>query len=162
MSSHFDNRYLIVLSAFLIQVVMVGCMFAYGVFFKALEADLNWSRTTLSATYSISFLVIGVLGILAGRFSDRFGPRWVLRIAGVLFGLGYALMYFISSPWQMYLFYGLLVGAGISAHDVVLLSTVARWFDKRRGIMTGIVKIGAACGQMTIPLLAVVLIDHFG
>ena len=162
MSSRFDSRYLIVLSAFLIQIVMVGCMFAYGVFFKAMEADLHWSRTALSATYSISFLIIGVLGIVAGRLSDRFGPRGVLRIAGVFFGLGYALMYFVSSPWQMYLFYGLLVGAGISAHDVVLLSTVARWFDKRRGLMTGIVKIGAACGQMTIPLLAVVLIGNFG
>jgi MFS family permease len=161
MSNRFDSRYLIVGSAFLTQIVMVGCMFAYGVFFKAIEADLGWSRTTLSATFSISFLVIGVLGMIAGQLSDRFGPRWILRIAAVLFGLGYALMYFVSSPWQMYLFYGVLVGAGISVHDVVILSTVARWFDKRRGMMTGIVKIGAACGQMTIPLLAVTLIAYF-
>jgi MFS family permease len=161
-SRKLDSRYLIVGSAFVIQGVMVGSMFAYGVFFKELEIELGWSRTALSAAFSVSFLVMGVSGIIAGRLSDRIGPRAVLSAAGLLFGAGYALMFFMSSPWHMFILYGLFVGVGLGAHDVVTLSTVARWFDKRRGMMTGVVKIGTACGQMSIPLLVVALIAQFG
>jgi MFS family permease len=162
MSKRLDGRYLIVASAFVTQGVMVGSMFAYGVFFKELEADLGWSRTVLSAAFSTSFLVMGAAGIMAGRISDRIGPRKVLSAAGLLFGAGYALMFFMSSPWHLFVFYGLFIGAGLSAHDVVTLSTVARWFDKRRGMMTGVVKIGTGCGQMIIPLIVVALIAQFG
>ena len=162
MTERFDRRYLIVAGGFCIQGVMVGCLFAYGVFFKVLESDLGWSRTTLSMGFSLSFVVMGVVGMVAGRLSDRIGPRWVLSVAGLAFGLGLALLSRMSVPWHLYLFYGLLVGAGLSTHDVVTLSTVARWFDKRRGLMTGIVKIGTACGQMTIPLVAAVLIADVG
>ncbi len=105
---------------------------------------------------------MGAFAIAGGRLADRFGPRGVLVVAGVCTGAGYGLMYFMSAPWQLFLLYGLLVGIGLSAHDVVTLSTIARWFKHRRGMMTGVVKTGTACGQIAIPLLATALIAQFG
>jgi len=162
LSTKFDSRYTIVAAAFLIQAVVIGGMFAYGVFFKVLETELGWSRTLLSASSSLAFLVMGVFAILGGRLSDRFGPRWVLSITGLSFGLGYGLMSFMQAPWQLFVLYGVLIGLGLSTHDVVTLSTVARWFERRRGMMTGVVKVGTACGQIIIPLLAAALITAFG
>ena len=137
-------------------------MFAYGVFFKVLETELGWSRTLLAGSSSLAFLVMGVFAMLGGRLSDRFGPRWVLSVSGLCFGLGYALMYFLDAPWQLFILYGGLIGLGLSTHDVVTLSTVARWFQRRRGLMTGVVKVGTACGQIIIPLAATALIAAFG
>jgi MFS family permease len=37
-----------------------------------------------------------------------------------------------------------------------------RWFVKKRGIMTGIVKVGTGAGQLTIPLAASILITSYG
>lgn len=68
----------------------------------------------------------------------------------------------LTSPWQLYLFWGLLIGIGLSTHDVITLSTVARWFPRQRGLMSGIVKVGTGCGQMTIPLLAAALVASLG
>jgi len=68
----------------------------------------------------------------------------------------------MSAPWQLYAFYGVLVGAGMSTHDVVTLSTVARWFRQRRGLMTGIVKAGTGTGQFVLPLVASSLIAFIG
>lgn len=158
----FDHRYTIVAAAFLIQAVIIGSMFAYGVFFKVLEAELGWSRTLLSASSSLSFIVMGTLAIVGGRLSDRFGPRWVLSASGLCFGLGYALMYYMTAPWQLFVLFGVMVGIGLSTHDVVTLSTVARWFKHRRGIMTAVVKVGTACGQIIFPLLATLLIAALG
>ena len=50
----------------------------------------------------------------------------------------------------------------MGTHDVVTLSTVARWFDQRRGIMTAVVKVGTAAGQVTIPPIAAILIISYG
>jgi MFS family permease len=68
----------------------------------------------------------------------------------------------LSAPWQIYLFYGVLFGMGLSSADVIALSTTARWFVRRRGIMTGIVKVGTGAGQFLIPLAASMLIARLG
>ena len=97
-----------------------------------------------------------------GQAGDRFGPRALLTAAGILFGLGYALLFQMEAAWELYLYYGLMVGVALAAHDVITLSTVTRWFLSRRGLMTGIVKAGAGCGQVIMPLIAAALIAGLG
>jgi MFS family permease len=63
----------------------------------------------------------------------------------------------LNEPWQLYLIWGVMVGIGLSTHDVVTLSTVARWFPRRRGLMSAIIKVGTGCGQMTIPVCVALL-----
>jgi len=157
-----DSRMLIVVGSFVTQFTVIGCLFAYGVFFTALEAELGWSRTLLSVSTSLAFLISGCLAIVAGRLSDRFGPRWVLTASGVVFGCGYALLSTAQEPWHMVLLFGVFLGIGMCTTDVVTLSAVARWFTARRGVMTAIVKIGTACGQVIMPLVAALVIAAFG
>ncbi len=152
----------VVVGAFLVQLTIIGCMFAYGVFFPALEAEFGWSRTFLSACSSLSFFVMGSGAILGGRLSDRFGPRGVLTATGLIFGVGYALLSQMTEPWQLLLLFGLFIGLGLSTHDVVTLSTIAGWFPNRRGTMSGLVKSGTAVGQVLIPLSASALIVVVG
>jgi MFS family permease len=152
----------VVSAAFLIQSVVIGMMFGYGVFFKVLEEELGWSRTLLSGASSLSILVMGVFAILAGQLTDRFGPRWVLAATGLTTGIGYVLMSGMTSPWQLLVCYGLLVGLGFATHDVVTLSTVSGWYPFRRGLMTGIVKAGSGFGQIIVPLLVTFLLATCG
>lgn len=161
-TSHSDNRFMIVLGACLTQFTTIGLLFSYGLFFKTFEAEFGWSRTLLSSCTSIAFLVMGILAIYGGRLADRYGPRIVLGVTGALGGLGYVLMAQISQPWQLVAIFGLFIGVGMSSHDVVTLSTIARWFDKRRGTMTGIVKVGTAAGQFAVPLIAAFLMIQYG
>jgi len=156
------NRAPIVLGASLVQFTVIGGVFAYGVFFSALETELGWSRTIMSACTSLAFLTMGLLAIIAGRLNDRFGPRWVLVASGSIYGCGYALLSTVNEPWQAILLFGLAIGIGMASHDIVTLSTIARWFDTKRGRMTGVVKVGTACGQIIVPLVAALLIAEFG
>jgi MFS family permease len=154
--------YNIVAAGFVIQAVSIGALFAYGVFFKEFQAEFGWSRATISGASSLAFFIMGAVGILAGRLNDRIGPRILIAAAGSSLGIGYLLLSRIQAPWQLYLLYGILVGIGFSTHDVITLSTVARWFVKRRGMMSGIVKIGTGCGQLAVPLIATALIAAYG
>lgn len=158
----FFYGYVIAAACFGIQGVGVGTYTAFGVFFKPLLNEFDWTRATLSGAQSLVLLIMGVLGILVGRLNDRLGPRIVVTVTGFLFGLGLLLMSGLSNLWQLYLFYGLIVGMGMSSVDVIALSTTARWFVRRRGMMTGIVKVGTGAGQMIIPLVASMFIAGFG
>jgi len=157
-----DKRYLIVLGAVLVQAITIGCVFASGVFFTVLEAEFGWSRTLLSIATSIAFFNMGIFAIGAGRLTDKFGPRGILIFTAITTGFAYVMMYFLSAPWQLLAIYGLFVSLGLATHDVVPLSTVARWFPRRRGMMSGIVKVGTAFGQMSIPIIAVAFITAVG
>jgi len=154
--------YNIVGAGFIIQGICYGAMFTYGLFFKEFEAEFGWSRAMISGASSLSFFIGGVLGIPAGRLNDKLGPRALATGASVLFGLGYLLLSWLRSPWQLYLFYGLLVAVGYGAFDIITLSTVARWFVRRRGMMSGIVKTGTGSGQFVLPLFTAALIAACG
>jgi len=154
--------YNIVASGFVIQGVCIGAMFTYGVFFKEFQAEFGWSRAMISGASSLAFLIMGTVGILAGRLNDKIGPKVLIVASGISLGLGYLFMSRLQTPWQLYLLYGLLAGIGFSTHDVITLSTVARWFVKRRGMITGIVKVGTGLGQLIVPLIATALIASYG
>lgn len=161
-SKTLDPRYAVVAGACLTQFMVIGLLFSYSLFFKTFEDEFGWSRTTLSAAASLSFLMMGVLATFFGHLGDRFGPRPVLATTGLLTGLGFALISQVSAPWHLFLIFGLLISVGMSTHDVITLSTVARWFKRRRGMMTGVVKTGTAVGQMLMPLAAALLIADIG
>ena len=162
MRSRYFYGYNIVAAGFTIQAVCIGAMFAYGVFFKEFQAEFSWSRATISGASSLAFLIMGSVGILAGRLNDRIGPRVLIVTSAGFLGLGYLLMSRLQTPWQLYVMYGVLAGIGFSTHDVITLSTVARWFVKRRGVMSGVVKVGTGFGQLLGPMIATLLLANFG
>ena len=69
--------------------------------------------------------MMGVLAFFAGRLSDIYGPRPVLAISGIAYGIGYILLSQVTQPWQILLIFAVFVGLGMGTHDVVTLSTVA-------------------------------------
>lgn len=162
MKTRYFYGYNIVAAGFLVQAMCIGAMFTYGLFFKEFEIEFGWSRAVVSAASSMAFFVMGAGAVLAGMLNDRIGPRLILTVSGISMGIGYMLMSQLSVPWQLHLLYGLLVGIGLSTHDVITLSTVARWFVKRRGMMSGVVKVGTGFGQLVVPLIGAALITAFG
>ena len=110
----------------------------------------------------MSFLVHGLGSIFMGGLNDRFGPRLIMTGCGLFLGLGYVLMAKVSAVWQLYLLLGVVVGIGLSGMDVLLLSTVARWFARKRGMMSGIIKVGTGVGMVIMPMLVTWLITSYG
>lgn len=157
-----NARFSVVFGACLTQFTIIGVLFSYGLFFNVFETEFGWSRTLLSGCSSLAFLVMGILAMVGGPMGDRFGPRRVLLVTGTVFGIGFALISQVTQAWQMFLIFGTFIGIGLSTHDVVTLSTIGRWFERRRGIMTGVAKVGTAMGQIAVPPFAAALIMWLG
>ena len=147
----FFYGYFVVGAAFIIMIVSWGLYIVFGVFFNSFLDEFGWTRAVTSGAYSLSSIFSGLLGIVMGGLTDKFGPRLVVTFCGVLLGVGYFLMSQIGTVWHLYLFFGVIIGIGMSGLWVPLLSTVARWFTGRRSLMTGIVISGLTLGQMIGP-----------
>ena len=154
--------YYIIASFVLILTFIHGLHASYGIFFNSLQEEFQCSRAAISGAHSIGFLIGGFAAIILGRLSDRIGPRIILTIAGIISGLGYFLMSQMTSLWQLYIFYGLIVNIWPMSSDVIALTTIARWFVKRRGFASGLVKAGTGLGMMLMPLIASFLISSQG
>jgi len=81
---------------------------------------------------------------------------------GFFLGLGFLLMTQIHSAWQLYLFYGLFAGIGLGGMDVIPLSTVTRWFHRKRGLMSGIIKVGTGVGMFAMPFFITWMLNQYG
>jgi MFS family permease len=161
-ASRFFYGYFVVGISLIMMSTMWAVYYAFGVFFKTLLNEFGWTRAITSGAFSLAAIINGLLTIAMGGLTDRFGPRMVMTLCGLFLGAGCVLMSQTTAVWQLYLFYGLLVGAGMSGSFIPLLSTVARWFIKRRGMMTGIVAAGSGFGALFGPPWANYLISLYG
>ena len=158
----FFYGYVVVLAAFVIWVVSRGTFQTYGVFFKPMLSEFSWTRAMVSGARSLSSAIEGLLGIVAGTLTDRFGPRKVVFLLGSLVGISFILMSQVQNLWQFYIVMGVLVGIGMSATGTPTMTAVAKWFARRRGLMAGIVQAGSGVGGMVLSPLAGMFILTMG
>ncbi len=157
----FFYGYVVVIAAFFILLVSYGVNNAFGIFFNPVLNEFGWTRAITSGAFSLSWIVYGIWGIAMGRLNDKLGPRLVLTVSGLFLGLGYLLMPQIHSIWQLYLFYGVIIGSGMGGTWIPLMSTVTRWFVKRRSMMTGIALNGIGVGTLLASPVASRLISIY-
>jgi len=142
-------------------MLSIGVYYSFGIFFKPVSMELGWTRAMTSGAFSLAVILSGVTAIPVGSLTDRFGPRTVMTAFGFTLGLGYILMSQVSAIWQLYIFYGVIIGIGMGAPGVSQMSSVTRWFVKRRGLMTGVITTGVGLGAIVVPPLATRLISNY-
>jgi MFS family permease len=156
------RRWLIVGALFLITFSMATPLASYGVFLPILAEGFGWSRGAISAALSMNLLIGGIAGFAAGALADRYGPRLILVVTVLLAGTAFALVSMVDALWQLYLLVGLVGGVGMSSFYLLSATTIARWFDARRGLALALVLVGFNLGYISAGPLAAWLIERFG
>ncbi len=152
---------MVILSAF-VMAAQALVIYTFGVFLVPLTVEFNWERGALSGAFSVAMLMSGIFSILSGKLSDKYGPRVLVTVNGLLVGIGFLLMARINSLWQAYLIWGFFMGIGGSCCLVPIISSIPRWFAKKTGIAIGITVPGLGLGGLVSPPLAQWLISAYG
>ena len=148
------HGYGILAACFFIMTLVAGAQASFGVFFKPMLNDFGWTRASTSLPFSLNLILSGLFSIIAGRISDRLGPKLVVTIGGIVMGIGYLLMSRIVNLWGLYLSFGILVALGSGAFYAPLVSMLTKSFPQRRGLMVGIGVSGIGFGIGVVPAIA--------
>ncbi|OIJ21443.1 MFS transporter [Anaerobacillus alkalidiazotrophicus] len=155
------KRWLVVIGAILIQINL-GAVYAWSLFNQPLIETYGWDREDIVVTFSITIFMLAACAFIAGKIQDKIGPRWVATIGGILLGLGVMLASQATTIYQLYLFYGIIGGAGIGITYVCPLSACVKWFPDKRGLISGVAVAGFGLGGLVYKPIILFLIDNFG
>jgi MFS family permease len=99
--SPFFYGYIVVIVAFLVMLLAYGIRSCFGVFFKPMLTEFEWTRALTSGAVTLSMMVQGLWGIFMGRVNDSFGSRWVITLCCFFLGVGFLLMSVTNNTWQL-------------------------------------------------------------
>ena len=158
----FYYGYIILAICFCIMTLAFGAQYSFGVFFKPMLNEFNWTRAGTAGPAALYMGINGIMSIVSGRLSDRLGPRKVVTAGAILMGLGYILSSQATQIWQLYVYYGILGATGLSVMYVPVVSSLTRWFVHRRGLIAGIGISGIGFGIGVVPPLASKILEIYG
>jgi MFS family permease len=133
-----------------------------GVMMNPLHHEFGWSHGVVGLAMSVNMTLFGLTAPFAAALMDRFGVRPVLSAAPLLIATGSALSVTMTTSWQLVLLWGVLVGVGTGSISMGFVATVAtRWFEAKRGLVTGVLTAASATGQLIfLPIVAEVTTRH--
>ncbi|MCE5263055.1 MAG: MFS transporter [Deltaproteobacteria bacterium] len=138
-----------------------GMRFSFGVFFKSLETEFGLNRTATSAIFSVYVILSALFATATGWAVDRFTPKRIIFLMGLLTGLSLTLTSFTGELWQVFVTYSVLLAMGTGMVYVLITSIMSRWFHRKLGLAMGIAGSGSGLGMLLIPPLATWLIAEY-
>ena len=141
----------------------VGVRAAPGVMIAPLERAFGWDVATISAAVSLNIILLGATGPFLTGMIEVVGLKRTMLACMVMLAVGPGLSNFMTTPWQLFMTWGLLVGIGSGAGAMGMAAAVAnRWFARRNGLAMGLLTAANAAGQLIfLPLLAM-LAQRYG
>jgi MFS family permease len=136
---------------------------SFTVFYVAILREFGWSRASTAGAYSLALITAGLAGLAMGALIDRFGPRTVMPAGATILSLGLLGLYRMTTIWEFYFLFGVVVSVGVSAlwwvpHAAIL----SNWFVKKRSTALGIAMAGMGTGGVIFLPLIQYLILKFG
>ena len=148
--------WIVAATTFLTMLATAAAMGSAGIMIAPLREEFGWTTEQISTAISIRLILYGLFGPFAAAFMNQFGVKRVVVFALGLICFGVFASFFMTKWWHLLLLWGVVVGIGTGMTALVLGATVATcWFNRRRGLVVGLMTASTATGQMIFqPLLA--------
>lgn len=140
-----------------------GMRACYGVLIPSLDAEFGWGRGVLGAIAALSLFLYGAVSPFTGRLADRWSSRGIFAISLIMLGASIIAASFVHTILGLSLTLGVAAAlASGGAGMPTATSLVARWFERGRGLVIGVLGAGMSAGQLVVIPIAAVLLLHGG
>ena len=127
------------------MVMIANLQYGWNLFVDPMARQQHWTRAAIGAAFSFFVLAETWLVPVESWFVDRFGPRIVVMIGGILVASGWALDSAASSLPMLYAA-AVISGVGAGAVYGTCVGNAVKWFVGRRGLATGLTAAGFGAG----------------
>lgn len=152
----------IVFTAAFFVIFVCSASAAFSVFSIPLQNATGGNAAQVALTLTIYQFFMSLFGIISGRIVDKSGPKMLMYIGGLVFGLGWFSTAFVTSIPLLYLSCGIVAGAGNGLLYNPSLNVALRWYPEKRGTMSGVLLCAASIGPLVTAKTGAILCDKFG
>ncbi len=128
------------------MVMIANLQYGWTLFVNPIDQKYHWGRASIQVAFTIFVLLETWLVPVEGWFVDRFGPKIVVLIGGVLVGIAWALNSIADSLAVLYVA-AAIGGLGAGAVYGTCVGNALKWFADRRGLAAGLTAAGFGAGS---------------
>ncbi len=155
------NRWIVVVGAIMIQLAL-GAIYAWSAFtapLRGIDGEITsqfaFSSTETQAIFSAGLAAFAIFTIIGGRLQNKYSPRNISLLGGVMLGAGYIIGGMSGANFPMKLIgIGIIGGIGIGLSYVIPISVGVKWFPDKKGLISGLAVAGFGFGAFIWILLA--------
>src|SRR6266478_795333 len=144
------------------MVMIANLQYGWTFFVPDIQKKFGWDRASIQVAFTLFVLFETWLVPIEGWFVDKYGPRIVIFVGGVLCGIAWIMNSFADS---LAMFYAAQVIGGIGAGGVygTCIGNALKWFPGRRGLAAGITAAGFGAGSAltVVPIIAMIKNNGF-
>ena len=127
---------------------------AFGAYVVLLQDEFSWSRTTLALAFAMQRVESGLLGPVDGWLVDRFGPRKMMLVGVVIFGIGFMIFSQIQTLFGFYVAFLVMAFGNALGSFLPASVAVVNWFIRKRTTALALMMLGLAAGGLVQPVIA--------
>ena len=155
------KRWVILIASCLINLC-VGSMYAWSSLSAPMATELGVEASAMASVFSTANAVGFITMIIGGLLNDKYGPRWVMFVGGLMFGLGMFTCGFAKSVGNLTLSYGVILGLGLSLVYGCTISNTIKFFPDKRGMVGGMTTAFYGISSVIFAPVADALSNAFG
>jgi OFA family oxalate/formate antiporter-like MFS transporter len=148
------NRWFQLVASLIAMIMIANLQYSWTLFVKPMQQATGWKLSDIQWAFTLFILFQTWVQPAQGFLIDRLGPRGFTTAAGVMCGVGWAGLGFVTTLPMLYTLY-VLAGIGAALVYGGCIGSALKWFTKERGLATGIIAAGFGGGTaLFIPFIA--------
>jgi len=129
------------------MVAASNIQYSWTQFVPEIQRAHGWERAAIQTAFSIFVVVQTWSTPFIGHFIDRYGPRLLVLLGGVLTGLAWVVNSYATSLPGFYA--GSVIGGlGVGAVYATCINNSLKWFPDKRGLAVGLTAAGYGSGTI--------------
>ena len=135
-----------------VVMLFAGLCYAWSVMAKSISATYpEWTEAQLSLTFTLVIGCISVSAIVVGILNKRVSPRVFIIVSAAFLLAGFLMAASVgSSPFLLYLGFGVIGGLGSGFAYATVMGLMSAWFPDKQGLISGILLMAFAFGAFIV------------
>ena len=143
------DRWIQLLAGIICMVMIANLQYGWTFFVPDIQKTFKWDRAEIQIAFTLFVLFETWLVPVEGWFVDKWGPKLVILIGGILSGIGWIMNSYATTLGGPTGYYAAQIVAGVGAGGVygTCIGNALKWFPDKRGLAAGLTAAGFGAGS---------------